>query len=201
MPDLDIIDRKGLKGWRPPLRMLVGNASPTEVAQAALGSCAKSIRDHGGIPAYAELEAVLRQRVSGALDSESALTRIDAIEHACGHARHAMLAARAARRLVIDIGNRLRIVVPLRVALYEEFLCSLVDHALFGRFGPDFGKHYKGPREARLRSAECKEALAPELRALAVKLAADPEGRDLRVSGRRLAPRQSMAEILAQPIM
>jgi hypothetical protein len=201
VPDLDIIDRKALTGWRPALRMLVGNAAPTEVAQAALRSCVKSIRDHGGIPAYPDFEDVLRCRSSLELDSESALTRIDAIADQGGHTRHAKLAAEAARRLVIDRGHNRRVIGSLRVAFCEEFLRTLADNALFERVGPDLGKHYKGPQDARLRRAECKEALAPALRELASKLAAEPEGEGVRVPRGRLSPRRTTAEILAQPIM
>ena len=101
MPDGDIIDRKVLRGWRTPMRMLVGVAPSAEVSTAAVKALVHSLKENGGMPALAELHEILELRLANRVDAHSAFTRIEALERAYGHTRHAKLAAKAAKRLMI----------------------------------------------------------------------------------------------------
>jgi len=201
MPDGDIIDRKVLRGWRTPMRMLVGVAPSAEVSTAAVKALVRSLKENGGMPALAELHEILELRLANRVDAHSAFTRIEALERAYGHTRHAKLAAKAAKRLMIESVPGRRALSSLREALSERFCHDLLDHHFFDRIGPELGKHFHGWPQAEARRIECKQALEPLVRRIARDLAQAPEGAHLKTPPEARPSRMTTEDILSQSIM
>ena len=201
MPDLDIIDRNVLRGWRRPVRVLLGEGSPEEVAYEAKIAIARSLRETGGLPGLDDLVAILRQRMAGELDPHSAHVRITAYENRFGHERHAKIAAAAARRLLVKLNQGQVLGESLPLAVAHAFIRELLEHNVFGRVGPNLGRHFRGWEEAHRRAQECRSAFAPDLERLAQQLVANPGAADLRAPPAPRGFRRSTADQLHQPIM
>lgn len=154
MPDLDIIDRNVPRGWRRPVRILLGEGTPQEVAYEAKIALARSLRENGGLPGLDRLEAILRQRMEGGLDPHSAHVLLTTYENRFRHERHVKVAAAATRRLLVKLDQGPLSRGPLRLAVARAFLRQLLDHNMFGRIGPKLGKHFRGRERADRRAEE-----------------------------------------------
>lgn len=203
MPDLDILDAKVLRGFRPASRLFRGNAEPEVFATAAVKALARSLRENGGLPAANEWVQLLQERLSGYLDPHSAFARVDAIEQRLGHHRHAKVVAKAVRAVLVDIGmRRLRPSPELMTEVCERFCHGLLDNAFFGRIRPELpGKHFASRVDAMEREAECRRALTQPVRRLAASLASNPEADGLRAPPSGYEVRQDTETLLRQPIM
>lgn len=201
MPDLDIIDKSVRPGWRRASRLFKGQAQPAEFAQAAGGALAKVLREHGGLPGASEWFALVQDRVAARLDGHSAFARVYGLEHKYGHDRHVKLAAKVARRLLVEIGGGVRMRGDLREAFCSQFCREVADNGFFGPIRPKLiGRHFATRAEAQHRESECREALERYVERLGKALAADPEAERLRAPSLRRTPKPTTEELLHTPI-
>lgn len=203
MPDKDIIDRKVPRGWRASVKLFTGPASEREVAKAVAQALARSLRENEGIPAASRWIELLRDRISGKLDPHHSFTRVDVIEQQLRHTRHAKVAARAVRSMLVDIDRILLHDPHFERSLMEEFLWELTDHSFFGRLRPEIVGQERFQRIADVdrREHRCRHALEPALKKLATRLADNPDAEGLRTPHIQTGAPKNTGAILDQPLM
>lgn len=203
MPDQDIIDRNVPRGWKKPVKLFTGPAGEREVAKAVAQALAKSLRDNGGVPGTDRWIELLRARVSGKLDPHSTFTLVDVIEQQLRHTRHGKVAARAVRKMLIDIDALGLHTYDLGRKLMERFLWTLADHSCFGRIRPKIvgEKRFRRIADVDRRERQCRRALEPALRKLAARLAENPGAEGLRTPRIDTGAPKSTEAILNQSLM
>jgi len=202
MPDQDIIDKKVPRGWRASVKLFAGPASEREVAKGVAQALTRSLRENGGMPAADRWVQLLRDRLSGELDPHSTYTVVDRIEQQLRHTRHAKVAARAVRKMLVDIDSIRLHGSDISRRLMEEFLWELTDHSFFGRLRPKVVGEERFHRIADVdrRERRCRHALEPALNKLAARLADNPGAEGLRTPRIETGAPKSTEAILDQPI-
>lgn len=200
MPDLDIVQRQLRKHWRAPCRLIQGGHPPEVVAAELTKSLASTLRAEGGISGFERLY----EASSRALSDQSSIRTLAevsrTIEQEFGQQQSVKLAARAARRQIIELQyGRL---LPSRLAFASQCLRNLLEHHFFAKVTNLLvgeGKRFSDVRDARQYEASVRSYIEPQLMELARRLMSDPTASKLR------APKSSMrrrttAELLDSPL-
>lgn len=202
MPDLDRIEQAVLHPWRRAARLLRGGASVPEIGKASVQGLARACRLGRGIPAVEEcLEIVVGAR-SGRLALGDALDRIDTLESALGHSRHAKVAAQAVRDCLMEGPMDISAVrgADPSLELADRFLERLEDHGFYGRLAPELvGSSLATVEGAEARLEEVRRWAVPHRRGLAERLAGRPDGA-VQAPPISLGVRPGLAELLAEPL-
>ena len=203
MVERDRFEKQFGTGWRSAYRYArEGQVSPGEIADKLIGSLARTLREHGGIPAFDDVARIVPQgRELGVLAAFGALD--DLAELQGGH-RHTRITAEVAKTLIVqwEAGgwNVETAEIPARLA--EASCSALIERYYFAKARQPLlaeGKFGSYDEVARWQG-QIEQVLRPQLSKLAAKLETAPDGTGLRAPS-RLTKRERTSDLLAESIL
>ena len=202
MVERDRFEKQFGAGWRSAYRYArEGQVSLGEIADKLIGTLARVLREHGGIPAFSDIARIVTQGTE--LDVLAAFGALDDLaELQSGH-RHTKIAAEVAKTLIVqrEAGSWDVEAAEIPLRLGEASCSALIEHYYFAKARQPLlaeGKFGSYDESARWQG-QIEEVLRPQLSKLAAKLEKTPDGTGLRAPS-RLTRKERTKDLLAESI-
>ena len=202
MVERDRFEKQFGAGWLSAYRYArEGQVSLGGIADKLVASLARTLREHGGIPAFDDIARIVTQgRELGVI---SAFGTLDDLAELQGGHRHTRIAAEVGKSLIVqwEAGgwNVETAEIPARLA--EASCSALIERYYFAKARQPLlaeGKFGSYDEVARWQG-QIEQVLRPQLSKLAAKLENTPDGTGLRAPS-RLTKKERTSDLLAESI-
>ena len=203
MVERDRFERQFGAGWLSAYQYArEGQVSPDGIADKLVASLAKTLREHGGIPAFPEIARIVAQgRDVDVLSAFGALD--DFVEQQDGH-RHTKIAAEVAKSLIVQWESAGWNVESSEVPgqLAEASCSALIEHYYFAKARQPLlaEGRFANYEESTGWQGQVEDLLRPQLSKISAKLERKPDGSGLRAPN-RLIKRECTRDLLAENIV
>lgn len=211
MPEADRFEKAIRAGWRGAYRRARdGVSSDAEVADRLIAAAARTLRESGGIPGFADLVQVMQdatwrlafptdpigQQRELLAECFGALDRI-VLENE-GH-RNTKVSVGAAKSLLLQTGEPRRVASDIGMNFAEHACVALVDHYFFATARQNLvaeGK-FANHEQARRWQETVQQTMLHSVRLLAGQIVKHPDAKRLRTPPRMVKPRET-SELLGE---
>lgn len=202
MPDLDKIERRLHRAWRPVYELVKGGQPLEDVGRAVLKALARRLREGGGITVtgFAECVETVQRYEAGQLDERSFDAVVGRMKRRMDRTDERLL-ARAAGRLGVG-GPAALLQGPPAERLLQEFLKSKIENELFSQ-QRDYlvGKRFGSRAEAVEFETKLLGRIRRELGQLATRLTANPKAKGLKAPSLRGVTKKTTEELIDEPLV